>query len=441
MSRHPLWRHHHRILWSFLIVATLCAIVVSTLLIRDAMREDDLPPTELPSATATPTTAPPPATPTAQASPAPDSLAPPAGSLSDLMQYAPDRLDDGSLPLPEFATYADIEAWLAMQSTPAATITEDQLGSLALPSIIANRALDPIWQATYGFSLTDVDQILAIGQSPDYVFIMRGNFDETILKSAWVGSSYQAVAYKGVTIWSAFTTGDTIDLSNPASRPAMGSLNNFVLLDDHTLIAAAKISRVQDVIRVHKGEAKSLAENDDVADLLDLESNQQRFVSAVIATGALVESAPTDERRAGLLAQQRSAGAREQAISTPVAVSMPKVKMCLFGLMIDVPPSSSATPRATPETDFPPKLTIALLLDDGDQVDDAGKLIRHRFETDISSATGQPWSGDFRLTGDSSDENGLVVLRIAPRSGTIDWLRLLDERDFTFLTWNDDDGG
>jgi len=439
MKRHPLVRHHRRIVWSFLIVAICLATVAVTLLIREAMREDDLPPTQPPDITASPTaTNAPTATPGVVATPTIQATATvPEGSLSDLMQYAPDRLADGSLPLPEVATYADIAAWKLWQPDPAAPLTEGQLGDLALPPIIANRALDPIWKATYGFSLADIDQFLAIGQPPDYTFIMRGDFDEDELKRAWVGSSYQAVEYRGFTIWSTFP-GDTIDMSNPSSRPAMASLNNIVLLDDHTMVAAAKLSRVQDAIRLQQGEGKSLAGNDAIAQVIGLETPRQRFVTAVIAKGELVESAPLDERRsgAGTVSPLTRHGT---SVATPVPSPVPMVRMCLFGMMMQMETTVPATPVAVQLPATPPEFTIALVFDDDDA--NSGILaIRQRFGEERSATTGQPWTDSYDLYGGIRNDDGLVVLHLLAKSGTIDWMQMVNDRDFGFLAWQPADG-
>ncbi|HYI26149.1 MAG TPA: hypothetical protein VD767_12130, partial [Thermomicrobiales bacterium] len=167
----------------------------------------------------------------------------PVGSLPEMLNLAPNRLADGSLPLDDIATYADIARWMAARgiATPA-SITDPafaawsaELAVLAIPDTLRASGLDPAWDAAYGFSLLDVQQVLQVGQAPDYVVIMRGAFDPAALQAAWVASGYQPVELEGVTAWS-LTPGDTIDLSPAASRPAMGSLNNIVLLEDGTLV-------------------------------------------------------------------------------------------------------------------------------------------------------------------------------------------------------------
>jgi hypothetical protein len=431
---------NHRPRPAFLIVMLIpvvVAIAVAGFVFARSIT-DDPEPTATAAVTEEPTTVTEVASPDPSgATPVPESTEPPTGSLTDLMHYAPDRLSDGSLPLPEVATYTDIEAWLGFQGAAPNSLTEDQAAMLALPSVLASRGLDPIWAATYGFSLADVDQVLAIGQAPDYILIMRGNFDAEDLTATWASSSYQAVAVENTTIWSLFPEmGETIDLSNPSSRPAMGSLNNVVILDDGTLVATARLSRLQQVLEVVEGDAPSMGEAAAISRLLSLESADRTFVSAVIAKGELLEIAPTDTRASGPTASVIDLDVL--ATATPGVSEMPRVDMCLFGMLVDreTLSLSPATPAATPVAVAPLPLTVAMSFDDTDDVPIAIDAIETRFGQDVSLTTGEPFASTFTMTvEESAGPEGTVVLQIAPKSGTLDWIELINDRDFGFLTW------
>jgi hypothetical protein len=434
--------HHPR--RSFLIVMLIPVIVVIAVAGYVLARAvtDDPQPTATAGATEEPTAVVETASPEpSDATPDPESTGPPPGSLTDLMQYAPDRLGDGSLPLPEVATYTDIEAWLATHGAPAGSLSEDQAAMLAMPSILASRGLDPVWEATYGFSLADVDQVLAIGQAPDYILIMRGDFNAEDLNAAWASSAYQAVAVEDTTVWSLFPEmGETISLSNPSSQLAMGSLNNVVILDDGTLIATARLSRLQQVLQVVEGDAPALGDNGDVSRLLSLETADRTFVSAVIAKGELLESAATDTRSPESVA---SGGTDTSATATPDVAVMPRVRMCLFGMLIErdtLPATPVASPVATPASAASLPLTIAIELDDADDIPVAIEVVESRFAQDVSLVTGEPFATTWTMTAaESTDPEGLIVLRIVPHSGTLDWIELIADRDFGFLTWADED--
>src|SRR5690606_19767680 len=158
-----------------------------------------------------------------------------------------------------------------------------------LPAILATRADEPIWEQTYGFAITDVHQVLAVGQAPDFVLILRGDFDRDALQAAWVRSGYQAVASRNMTLWSLFP-GDAIDLSAPASRPALGIFTNVVLLDAGTLIASSRITRLETALDVVRGGGGSLAATPGKATLLAPGGGALELVSAIISKGSVLEA-------------------------------------------------------------------------------------------------------------------------------------------------------
>src|SRR5680860_317699 len=298
-------------------ITLVVAIVISGmwLVIRqfdDTNVDDDPSPSVDASPEATPAAVATTVTPTGR--PATDASAEPnwpEGSLPHMLGLAPDRLADDSLPLNDIARYADIGGWMAACGIPAPRSLADpglaaweaQLDHLAIPTSLRERGLDPVWRQTYGFDLTQVEQVLILGQAPDYVMFLRGTFDAGELQPAWVTSGYQAVEVKGQTIWS-LSPGDAIDLSARESRPAMGALNNVVLLENGTLIAAARMTRIGSVLEVVNDNAPSLAENGDIAALLIPGSGVDRLASAVISKGSLV---------------QGTASTMPAAVSTPLA--------------------------------------------------------------------------------------------------------------------------
>ena len=412
---------------------------------------------------------------TASSSPTTQGKAMPrAGSLLDMLQYAPDRLSDDSLPLPFVASYADISGWMAQQglTTPASlsdpnlAAWERELGALALPTSLATRGTQAIWQTTYGFDLTQIDQVLTIGQAPDSVTIFKGRFNSDDLRNAWVSSVYQPVKVEGVTIWSLFPQ-DRIDLSAPASRPALGSLNNIVLLDDGTLVAAAKLSRLQSVLKVLNGDNSSLADNTDVQRLLSPLSMSDTLISAEIAKGDLLEATSmTTSRTAsstpivatttkpGMRASSPVSGTTEtkataEASTGQTAVQMPEVELTLIGLQraSDAESSASATPallEATPARSpgrraNRSEMVMIIILKDDDKATAARTVIADRLARDRSTVTGFPFAN--RLTMSSFDviaANGgtdVLVLHANLIEGPADWVKIVETRDLGFAFW------
>lgn len=166
------------------------------------------------------------------------------GSLPALLGLVPDQIDDDTNGLPIEATFADIEGWLAHLAVDAAehpaAALKAQLQVLELSEVLVSRGLSTEWRDVYGFDLHQVDQVLAVGDAPNQILIMPGRYDVDALYETWVRSGYQAVEVEEQTVWSLFP-GDQIDLSAPARRPALGMLNNVILLDSGTLIASGRI--------------------------------------------------------------------------------------------------------------------------------------------------------------------------------------------------------
>lgn len=393
---------------------------------------------------------------TSTATPADDGAVPPrAGSLPDLLRYAPDRLADDSLPLTDVGRYADIGGWMASRGIPVSGIVpgapddpalrawQAELANLALPTSLAERALEPEWRQSYGFDLTQVHQVLVVGQAPDYVMILRGGFDPTQLQDAWVSSGYQAVEAEGTTIWTLFP-GDTIDLSDPASRPAMGMLNNVVLLEDGTLVTAAKLPRLQSLLRVVNGTAPSLAENASVASLFGQATDSEDMVSAVISRGSLLESLPRDLPRP--VARTRPPdGSVAGALRTGVAdaaldVQMPEVDLVLFGLLLPSPGDVAASPMAeTPRSRTDSQVRLVLTFDDIDDARIARQVIERRLHGHLSPVTGGAYGqryGSLRVRVlDAPGDPALVEVGATLPRGANDWLAILSDRDVGFAFW------
>ncbi|CAA9583705.1 MAG: hypothetical protein AVDCRST_MAG87-3673 [uncultured Thermomicrobiales bacterium] len=398
---------------------------------------------------------PPPATDSPIATPTADGIVPPrAGSLAGLLGYVPDLLADDALPLADVAWYADIDQWMTARSL-AAPVTPDEsamgawraeLASLALTATFAEHGLDQAWRDAYGFDLTQVHQVLVAGQAPDYVTILRGGFDREALYDAWVASGYQAVEAEGATIWTLFP-GDTIDLSNPASRPAMGMLNNVVLLEDGTLVGAAKLPRLRSALRVANGSAPSLADNAMVASLIGPATNSGDLVSAVISRGRLFQAMPSDVPESAV---PRPAPPtlghmlRSLADEAALAAGMPEVVLALTGIPPPAPETRDATPAvATPRASPDHPMRLLLAFDNRDDARSARRVIEQRFQEHRSPVTGSAYGERYGTTRvrvlDVPGDPALVAIDASLQRGTGDWLVMLAERDAGFAFWLDPD--
>lgn len=416
------------------VVAAISVVIWVLLLVRneespiEPSPEVVVSPVSSPASTPVSTTT---ATPVATFTVAP-TVAP--GSLPDLMRYAPDRLVNNTLPLSDIARYANIAGWMAArgietpenQDDPSWAIWEPELDALALPDVLHARGNEAIWNSTYGFALTDVHAVLAVGQAPDYVLIMQGDFDPDALNAAWVQSGYQAVREQGYTIWSLFP-GQEVDLSAPASRPALGNMNNVVLLEDGTLIATSRLSRMEETLKVVTGNAPSLGQNPQIASLLTSGGDAESLATAIIAKGSLLATDPSTPAvlmPPGIVDVRATPGT---PMSTPVAEPpMPPVDLMLAGI---TPPKSAG--------DIP-VMSLVVSYESADEAVRAMKYVDQNLSREQSAVTGEPYTRRIQPLGArvvGTNDGTILVIRFRPLAGAADWLAIIDDRDLGFLMW------
>ena len=413
-------RTRHRLERLGLAVGIVLAIAIVAAVINWVLQSDQGPLEPSPEATINVTIGPTgtPATATPEiifdAEPAPE-----MGSMLHMLGYAPDRLEDDSLPLSDIAQYADIERWMnargidtpASPGDPAWDSWRAEVSALAIPEVLATRGTDDVWINTYGFGLHQVHQVLAVGSAPDYVMVLRGDFDADALSAAWAESGYQAVRVDGVTYWSLYP-GDSVDLSAPASRPALGNMNNLVLLEDGTLIATARSGRLEQTLRAVSDAQPSLADNADLQALLAPGTDPHQFVSAVILKGSVL--AP--------LAGTPVAG----AIATPIAET-PQVEMMIAGLQL--PPAG----------DTPPRLVLVTRYDSAQAATTAYTRTHQELAMGTSTVTGLAFRERVTLTSmrvlATDDGGGLLIVQMHLAADDADWREIIEQRDLGYLMW------
>lgn len=358
------------------------------------------------------------------------------GSLPWMLLHAPDRLSDGTLPLNDIASYADLATWCASHGIATPTSLDDPAlarwlqatATLAIPSGLREHGTDASFRQAYGFSLFDVQQLLVVGQAPDYVTIMRGTFDANALQNAWVASGYQAVEIDGITIWT-LAPNDTIDLSPPESRPAMGALNNIVLLPDGTLIAATRTSRLESAIKAATGQAAPLAANEAIAPLLLPGTGLDELGTAVLAKGTMLEGTG-----ATMPVPSGTPDAFAPLPGTPtIAGEMPESIAVVIGLPLPNEPS-----MATPATRSDLSMRMYLVMDGTEDALTARQVISSRLANDSSPVTAVPYRERIRLDRTSILErvgHPVVVLECSLLGDDRDWLAMIGNRDLGFAFW------
>lgn len=357
------------------------------------------------------------------------------GTLPELLRYSPDRLGDDSLPLSDVAQYANINAWMRARNIdtpdgpddPMFDAWEAELENLAIPNVLATRGNETIWIDTYGFGLVDVDQVLAVGQAPDFVLIMRGDFNADELQAAWAESGYQAIRSQDLTLWSLYP-GDAVDLSAPASRPALGNMNNIVLLEDGTLIATSRLARLEQAIRAVRNEEASLDENPAVTSVLSPGTLPNRMDTAVILKGSFLTADPgvpvavaTPERKSWA---GRATPIAERVVQEP---ALPQAMLMLAGLDAPVGPDGSG------------RLTMVFSYDTADDAVGAAIRAERVFRMSDSPVTGEPYRDRIdvraiRTYATGGDGFVMEILASLP-GGSSDWLAMIEDRDLGFVMW------
>jgi hypothetical protein len=235
------------------------------------------------------------------------------------------------------------------------------------------------------------------------------------------------VRSEGVTIWSLFP-GDSVDLSAPASRPALGNLNNMVLLEDGTLIATSRLPRLEQAVRAFQGLGPSLDENPRISALLIPATYPHRLDTAIILKGSILASDP----------------------ATPVVMSTPERKGWVGGAtpIADLAAQPPALPQATlllagleapRDPAAPPQFSIVLSYASADDAVGAAIRADRTIRMAESPVTGEPYRARIEVrtirTWASAEDVFLVRMTARLPHGGGDWLVILEERDLGFVMW------
>jgi hypothetical protein len=356
------------------------------------------------------------------------------GTLPELLRYSPDRLSDNSLPLSDVAQYANIAGWMHARNIdipdgpdhPAYRDWEAELENLAIPDVLATRANEDLWVETYGFGLSDIHQVLAVGQAPDFVLVMRGDFDAAALQAAWAESGYQALRREDLTLWSLFP-GDAVDLSAPASRPALGNMNNVVVLEDGTVIATSRLARLEQAIRAVRGLEPSLDENPGIAALLAPGTFPYRLETALILKGSILATDPSTPAVMATPALPMVIGEATAIADGAAPPDLPQATLMLAGLEAPLGPDDPAT------------FSLVLSYDSADDAIRAMNRADRAIRLATSPVTGTPYLDrlDLRSIRTHATSSGPFVVEIngVLPEGAADWLAMIEERDLGFAMW------
>src|SRR5262245_38124957 len=269
----------------------------------------------------------------------------------DMLSIAPDVLDGSEATESDIAQFADVALQLQATGVSVPTSVDDPAMHLwvrairwmVLPQDLASRVFDPTWREVFGFDVLQVDQSLVAGEPPNVITILRGRFEQAEVIGALANSGYQEVDVDGLTIYS-LSEDASVDLKNPVSQLALARMNNVVFLPDGTLVAAATLDLIRQVIAVSQGNANSLADRLDVSTIVNAMPRQ--LASAILVRGGVLQLG-------GMVIDFSASPGQTQELLSQIDQlgEMPPITMALFGISPGGPlpePLAEGTPEATP---------------------------------------------------------------------------------------------
>lgn len=369
-----------------------------------------------------------------------------SGGLAEMLGRLP------SLPLGEdgaIATYASPAAQLAAlgMTPPGATADEaeraawgEAVGRLALPQQVRDVGRTPEWRDAFGFDVFQIDQSAEYLAPPLAVTAVRGRFDSDELRAAWERSGYEPLDVDAGEAYA--VRGDfEVALSDPVGRLAMAYLNVVGLADDGTLIFSSAEEGVRGALAAIDGDADSLADQVDLAPIVDAAPSD--LVSALLVDGSSFLAVP-DAAGVALEGEDPEAFATRAAEETYEATRLPGITAGLLGQTAGTVTGENATPTA--EDEFPPARAVAVVaLEDPDAAETAAGVIEQRLADQALPAgaggdrAGRPWAELFpERTVRAVPGEAVVVIELGLAEGVAPSIlqTLLFQRALGFLAWS-----
>lgn len=175
---------------------------------------------------------------------------------------APLTVDNGDL---RSWSFADIEqrfedlglTYEQLAEDPALPLGMNAYAPMAHTTFLFDFADDQEFVEAIGFNPLTVQQVLVAGAVPDTLTLLRGDWDENSLITAWEAAGYtEYVTVEGVTIWTLDANG-MIDPEHPIQSRMFQQMNNVAILDGGILAYAGTPHTVELVLQTQAGEMAS----------------------------------------------------------------------------------------------------------------------------------------------------------------------------------------
>lgn len=327
-----------------------------------------------------------------------------SGALSSLLRQVPNKAESRSiiwfsaLSALERALGIQVDSREALDRLPLAQRATylSEIGRLVYFSDYSGLARAPEWLATFGINSFAISQELVVGQAPNQVAILEGNFDVGAINNALQNLGYQVQQIDSTPI---------LALGNDNSAPAgiVGSLaadklNRIALSADRILAAASTAS-----LAASLAPTPRLADDPIYAALASSLEERGALICAVLFDGAFA--------------------ARELVGTTPSAPNgLPAYQAGAIGYY------RSGNVRA---------LTFVLIYADPNTAAQAGNILVERLSSYISSDQPErPLFSGWRFAAEIAQKGGVTVLKVSaemPEDSDVAWVNLVQERDLGFL--------
>lgn len=296
--------------------------------------------------------------------------------------------------------------------------------TVTLPSAFRTYALNDQFEELIGFTISQVFSGAEIGEPPNMVSILRGDFDIEQIRATQVAQGYQQLDVDGHQVYSLSEEGD-FSLTNAVQALALSKLNNSAMLDDGTLVYTPTL----DLMRTMFTPGQTLSEQPWVQQAvaaLDL----PLMNGMVLGLGALAPGIPAE-----LLQPQSDDEIADFILSMREQEPSPIVLAAIVGTTPGGPlPGISGDPEPLAPGELQAKSKFALVYNSPEEATLAASQIEDRLATGSSLVRKSPWSDMLASWSAVADPELSTVLL------TLEWIdmpRTLDlvySRDTAFIT-------
>jgi hypothetical protein len=352
----------------------------------------------------------------------PEAIADDVSPLLQLLSVLPAPLaiaEDGVLP---GWAYADIDQRFedlgltdeALADDPTLPLASNAYGPLAHTTPLFDYAADTEFVEAIGFNPLEVDQVLITGRAPDVLTLLRGDWDEDTLTTAWEASGYTPhTTMDGVTIWSLDPDG-WVDPQHPIQRRMFQQLNNVAILDGGILAYAGYSGTIEMVIQTQSGEMASAIDDAWLQPLFSAVSDETISGIGFTQPGSTLYDLGEIAANPNLTPDDRASIEDQLRASREAVGPMPEYRGAIFAVEGD-PAGEGA-------------IVVQMRAFSGEDAEQIVRVIEWRWQNLTSQRYQRTFDSIMPLI-DATTHDDIVTLRFDPQGAPRMWLELLQGGD------------